>query len=161
MGLRIAGVDMLEGNDGPLVMEVNSSPGFEGIEEATGLDLAGVVVDYIASQVDFPQLDIRQRLTVSSGYGVAEFYVHEGDALIGKTIDETGLRELDIVVLTLTRGTAAIPNPRGTRVLENDDHLLCFGKLDAMRDLMPEQRRRRRRPAVLPLPQDPLAVEGR
>ncbi len=41
MGLRVAGVDMLEGNDGPLVMEVNSSPGLEGIERATGLDIAG------------------------------------------------------------------------------------------------------------------------
>ena len=40
MGLRVAGVDMLESKDGPLVMEVNSSPGFEGLEAATGLDIA-------------------------------------------------------------------------------------------------------------------------
>ena len=46
MGLRVAGVDMLEGNDGPLVMEVNSSPGLEGIEAATNLDVAGAIVDY-------------------------------------------------------------------------------------------------------------------
>ena len=76
MGLRVAGVDMLEGNDGPLVMEVNSSPGLEGIETATGLDVAGAIIDYIANQVAFPEIDVRQRLSVSTGYGVAELLVH-------------------------------------------------------------------------------------
>ena len=47
MGLRVAGVDMLESDHGPLVMEVNSSPGLEGIEGCTGLDIAGVIIDYI------------------------------------------------------------------------------------------------------------------
>jgi ribosomal protein S6--L-glutamate ligase len=67
MGLRIAGVDMLESNDGPSVMEVNSSPGLEGIETATKLDVAGAIVDYIDNQVAFPDIDVRQRLTVSTG----------------------------------------------------------------------------------------------
>ncbi|HIM65491.1 MAG TPA: RimK family alpha-L-glutamate ligase, partial [Acidimicrobiia bacterium] len=63
MGLRVAGVDMLEGRDGPLVMEVNSSPGLEGIEAATGLDVAGAIIDFVDNQVAFPELDVRQRLT--------------------------------------------------------------------------------------------------
>ncbi len=58
MGLRVAGVDMLEGNDGPLVMEVNSSPGLEGIERATDLDVAGAIIDYIDNQVAFPEIDV-------------------------------------------------------------------------------------------------------
>jgi ribosomal protein S6--L-glutamate ligase len=49
MGLKIAGVDLLESRGGPKVLEVNSSPGFEGIEEATGADVAGAVVDYAAA----------------------------------------------------------------------------------------------------------------
>ena len=92
MGLRVAGVDMLESDHGPLVMEVNSSPGLEGIEGATGLDIAGAIVDYIASQVDFPELDVRQRLTVSTGYGVAELVVREGSPMVGKSITETDRR---------------------------------------------------------------------
>ena len=44
-GLQIAGVDMLRSNRGPLVMEVNASPGLEGIEQATGVDVAGAIVD--------------------------------------------------------------------------------------------------------------------
>ena len=47
MGLAIAGVDMLQGAKGPLVMEVNSSPGLEGIEGATGEDIAGKIIEYI------------------------------------------------------------------------------------------------------------------
>jgi ribosomal protein S6--L-glutamate ligase len=47
MGLNFCGVDMLRANHGPVVMEVNSSPGLEGVEEATGLDIAGKVIEYI------------------------------------------------------------------------------------------------------------------
>ncbi len=47
MGLNVAGVDLLRSERGPLVMEVNSSPGLEGIERATGKDVAGLVIDYI------------------------------------------------------------------------------------------------------------------
>ncbi|PIE11410.1 MAG: 30S ribosomal protein S6--L-glutamate ligase [Rhodobacterales bacterium] len=47
MGLNFCGVDMLRSNHGPVVMEVNSSPGLEGIENATGKDIAGLVIDYI------------------------------------------------------------------------------------------------------------------
>ncbi len=156
MGLRVAGVDMLEGADGPLVMEVNSSPGLEGIEGATGLDLAGAIVDYIADQVRFPEIDIRQRLTVSTGYGVAELLVREGADIVGKSITDSGLRDRDITVLTLMRGTRVIPNPKGERLLEPEDRLLCFGKLESMRDLVPERRRRRHQPKVRALPTEPI-----
>jgi ribosomal protein S6--L-glutamate ligase len=44
IGLEVAGVDMLEGKKGPKVMELNSSPGFEGLEKATGADIAGAIV---------------------------------------------------------------------------------------------------------------------
>ncbi len=118
MGLRVAGVDMLESDDGPSVMEVNSSPGLEGIETATKLDVAGAIIDYIDNQVAFPDIDVRQRLTVSTGYGVAELVVHEGAELIGTSIAESGLRERDIAVLTLHRGTSVVPNPNGSRALE-------------------------------------------
>tara|TARA_R110002049_G_scaffold4601_4_gene31915 strand:- start:161058 stop:162284 length:1227 start_codon:yes stop_codon:yes gene_type:complete len=148
MGLRVAGVDMLEGNDGPQVMEVNSSPGLEGIETCTQLDIAGAIVDYIAAQVDFPEIDLRQRLTVSRGYGVTEIHIPDGSDFIGKTIDDSGLPELDINVLTLYRDTSVIPNPRLKRTLEPGDRLLCFGKLEAMRSMVPEKTRRKRRPKV-------------
>ena len=47
LGLGIAGVDLLQSERGPLVMEVNSSPGLEGIEGATGIDIAGKIIEYV------------------------------------------------------------------------------------------------------------------
>jgi len=154
MGLRVAGVDMLEGAHGPLVMEVNSSPGLEGIETATGLDVAGAIIDYIDNQVAFPEIDVRQRLSVSTGYGVAEILVHSASDLVGKTLGESGLRERDITVLTLQRGTTVIPNPKDLHPLQAGDRLLSFGKLEEMRSMIPS--RRRRRSKVKRLPSEPI-----
>jgi ribosomal protein S6--L-glutamate ligase len=47
MGLNVAGVDILRSDRGPLVMEVNSSPGLQGIEGSTGKDIAGMIVEFI------------------------------------------------------------------------------------------------------------------
>jgi len=47
LGLNVAGVDLLRSERGPLVMEVNSSPGLEGIEKACGKDIAGMIVEFI------------------------------------------------------------------------------------------------------------------
>lgn len=46
IGLNVAGVDILRSNHGPVVMEVNSTPGLEGIEEVTGVDIAGLIVQF-------------------------------------------------------------------------------------------------------------------
>lgn len=51
MGLGVAGVDMLQSARGPLILEVNSSPGLEGIERATGQDIAGKIIKYISRNV--------------------------------------------------------------------------------------------------------------
>jgi len=51
MGLNVAGVDLLRSRRGPLVLEVNSSPGLEGIEAATGVDVAGEIIEYLARRV--------------------------------------------------------------------------------------------------------------
>ncbi len=47
MGLNVCGVDMLRSNHGPVVMEVNSSPGLEGVERATGIDVAGKIIEFL------------------------------------------------------------------------------------------------------------------
>lgn len=50
LGLKVAGVDMLQSDRGPLILEVNSSPGLKGIEQATHFDIAGKIIEYIASK---------------------------------------------------------------------------------------------------------------
>jgi ribosomal protein S6--L-glutamate ligase len=51
LGLRLAGVDMIESAEGPMIMEVNSSPGLEGIQKTTGVDVAEAVMEYLEHEV--------------------------------------------------------------------------------------------------------------
>ena len=51
LGLRVAGVDMIESAEGPMVMEVNSSPGLEGVEKATGVDVAGAIIEHMEREL--------------------------------------------------------------------------------------------------------------
>ena len=67
MGLNVAGVDLLRSNHGPVVMEVNSSPGLEGIETATGRDIAGAIVGFIERRV--ADLGSSTRRTQTRGTG--------------------------------------------------------------------------------------------
>jgi len=145
MGLRVAGVDMLEGKDGPVLMEVNSSPGLEGIETATGVDVAGEIIGLIEEEVLFPDIDIRQRLTLQSGYGVMEVPVTEKSDLCGKTVVASKLRDRDVIVLTIQRGSVTIPNPRIDREFLPGDVLLCFGKMLTLRGLAPPSRKKKRK----------------
>lgn len=144
LGLRVAGVDMLEATDGPRVMEVNSSPGLEGIETATGLDVADAIIQHIEEEVLFPEIDIRQRLTLKSGYGILEFGLDEHSELAYRTLKQSRLRDRDIVVINIMRGDVAIPNPGGDHELRPGDVLLCFGKTLSLKALAPHPTRRRR-----------------
>jgi ribosomal protein S6--L-glutamate ligase len=51
LGLRVAGVDLIESDEGPMVMEVNSSPGLEGIQNTTAVDVADAIVEHIEQEV--------------------------------------------------------------------------------------------------------------
>ncbi len=143
LGLRVAGVDLLESDNGPLIIEVNSSPGLQGIEAATGLDVAGAIVDFVSNQVGFPSLDVRQKLGMAAGYGVADIVVGEGSDLVGQSIGESSLRDLDVSVLMVQKNGLVHPNPRRSQILEVNDRLTCFGHLDSMRALAPERRKRK------------------
>lgn len=64
MGLNVAGVDLIRSNHGPLVMEVNSSPGLEGIEAASGKDIAGMIYSFIEKRLQEGNVSTR---TVGKG----------------------------------------------------------------------------------------------
>ncbi len=133
LGLNFAGVDILESVDGPKVMEVNASPGLRGIEMATGIPVAESLIEYVEEQFDFPEIDLRQRLTLDKGYGVAEIPITFDSELTNKTIDETELKDRDILVLSIIRGAATIPNPKSISPLFRGDILLCYGKLSTLK----------------------------
>ncbi len=145
LNLKVAGVDMLEGKEGPVIMEVNSSPGLEGIEGATGIDIAGEIVKYIEQQIQFGNSDIHQRLRLTKGYSVVEFTVEPNSELVGKAVSASGLRERDIVILRIRRGGEQIPNPKGSRELMSGDLLLCYGNQGALKSYLPTLVRKKRK----------------
>ena len=63
MGLNVAGVDMLESITGPKVIDINSSPGLEGVEEATGIDVANAIIEFLEGQYQLKQE--REYLTIN------------------------------------------------------------------------------------------------
>jgi ribosomal protein S6--L-glutamate ligase len=139
MGLRMAGVDMLESHDGPLVLEVNSSPGLEGIEGATGVDVAGHIVEELEHNVLFPDVDLRQRLRLAGGFGIVEFPVHGIEEIENKALRDTTLSERNIHVMSITRHDHVIPNPKGEVVVLKGDKLLCYGDMHELRQLVPHR----------------------
>lgn len=145
MGLRLAGVDMLESQDGPQVMEVNSSPGLEGIERATGVDVAEAIVEHLEELLVFPDIDLRQRLTMKSGYGVAEFQVNRDSTLCNMTIAQSGLRIREVLVLSVKREGITFPAPHGGQEILPGDILVCYGKMLTLKSLIPAKRPRRRK----------------
>ncbi|MEM7052061.1 MAG: RimK family alpha-L-glutamate ligase [Acidobacteriota bacterium] len=138
LGLRVAGVDMLESADGPQVAEVNSSPGLQGIEVTSRIDVAGAILEYVSDQVQFPDLDIRQRLTGSPGYGVAELPVAETSPLVGQTLGDIGLRGAEVTALTVQRGKRLLANPADDLAVAAGDRILCFGRLESIRAILPQ-----------------------
>jgi ribosomal protein S6--L-glutamate ligase len=128
-----------------MVMEVNSSPGLEGIEQSTGIDVASAVVELIEQEVLFPEIDIRQRLSLQNGYGVIEVPIGPGSELARKTIRDSGLRARDVVVLSLTREGIVIPAPRSDREILPGDVLLCYGKSITLKSLAPPRSKRRKK----------------
>jgi len=145
LGLRVAGVDILEGKDGPQVLEVNSSPGLEGVETTTGVDVADAIIEHLEEHIHFPDIDIRQRLTLGHGYSIVELPVGHDSPLAGRVLRDTDLGEREVIVLSIKRGGLVLPAPRGSSKLLSGDLLLCYGKTMILRSLIPPRPLRKRR----------------
>jgi ribosomal protein S6--L-glutamate ligase len=144
LGLRIAGVDILESDRGPLVIEVNSSPGLEGIEGATDVDVAGAIVEFVESECHLPEIDLRQRLAMAHGHGIVELKVAPESALSGRSIADSPLGNEAVRVLTVSHGASITPLPRAAHVMQTGDVLVVFGPSALLRDLAPKLGRRRK-----------------
>ena len=97
---------------------------------------------------------MKEKLSVSKGYGITEILIPKESEYVGKTIGSSGLREKDINALSLHRHGKVFPNPKGDKVLEAEDRILCFGKIEAMKDLIPEKTRKRRKPKIKKLAEE-------
>ena len=122
---------VLEGNDGPLVLEVNSSPGLEGIEKASGVNVAGAIIDYVITESDFSEVNVDQLLKTIPGQGVLSVHLRNHPHLIGSPISE--IFKGDIPVFALSRAGDLIWNPDPEMQLRFRDSLICYGDLEQLR----------------------------
>ncbi len=107
--------------------------------------MAGALVEHIEDQVLFPDVDVKQRLTLDKGYGIAEFYIARDSELRGQRIRDAHLGERDVLVLSILRGSVTIPNPKADTEILLGDQLLCYGKVLTLKSLIPKDRAGRRR----------------
>ena len=133
LGLNIAGVDLLEGANGPLVLEVNSSPGLEGIEKASGVNVAGAIIDYVTSEAVFSEVDLDQLLRTVPGSGVISIQLRNHPSMVGNEISDLFVYDDNVQLIGLSRDSNVIWNPKLDTALRYDDVVICYGELNQLR----------------------------
>ena len=112
-------------------MEVNSSPGLEGIEKASGVNVAAAIIDYVMSESDFNEVNVDQLLRTIPGQGVLSVHMRNHPHLIGLPISEIFKGEMP--VFALSRAGDLIWNPEPDMNLRFGDSLICYGDLSQLR----------------------------
>ena len=150
LGLHIAGVDLLESTNGPLVLEVNSSPGLEGIEKASGVNVAGEIIEYVTSETAFSEVDLDQLLRTVPGAGVLSLQIRNNPVLVGQPLASLFNSNVDIPVFALSRDNSLLWNPSDELQLRYEDVLICYGELTELRSSL--------RQAMLEVPQKAFEI---
>ena len=136
------------GNNGPLVLEVNSSPGLvQDAEKASGVNVAGAIVDYVMEDTAFSEVDIGQLLRTVPGSGVLTTTAQppkDGREATGRGLCLNP-------VFALSRATALVWNPTMTCNPRYDDVLVCYGELTELRASL--------RQAMLGVPREALMFD--
>jgi ribosomal protein S6--L-glutamate ligase len=132
LGLDVAGVDLLESARGPLLLEVNSSPGLEGIEKATGINVAGHIMAHVVETHAFTPIDLNQLLSNKEGYGTLSLKVRRYPELVGRRLGDLMTNDDDGAIAAIGRAGAHIWNPSSDIVLREADELIFYGALDVL-----------------------------
>ena len=88
----------------------------------------------VIKRKDTKPISSEELLVATGGYGVATVRIREDHPLIGKPLHESGLRKEDINVLAILRGSETMPNPSPNIKILKGDEMICFGKLDHIRE---------------------------
>lgn len=82
----------------------------------------------------FQKVSFEELLLATGGYGISRIAVSAGSPVLNKTLAKSGLREQDIMLLATVRGSETIPNPPANMKILLGDELICFGKLENIRN---------------------------
>lgn len=132
LGLDIAGVDLLESARGPLLLEVNSSPGLEGIEKASGVNVAGHIMSHVVEAHAFTPVDLNQLLSNKEGHGTLSLKVRRYPELVGRRLGDLMTFDDDGSIAAIGRAGAHIWNPSEDLVLREADELIFYGAIDIL-----------------------------
>ena len=132
LGLKVCGVDLLEARDGPLVLEVNSSPGLEGIEKASGVNVAGEIIQFIRDDQHFRDISLDNLMTTSKTRGMLTVSPRLHPHLIGAPISDV-LDQVTVNITALARDMEITWNPDPSTLIRFNDVLLLHGNLEELR----------------------------
>ena len=131
LGIEVGGVDLLEGRNGPILLEVNSSPGLEGIEKASKVNVAGKIIDMISQRHRIQSTNLQEVIRHHSGHGALTIRIKDWPEFIGRRI--TDVRMEDSRALTVLRGKEHIWSPDENLVLQPNDELILYGEIVSIR----------------------------
>ncbi|MBN17599.1 MAG: 30S ribosomal protein S6--L-glutamate ligase [Euryarchaeota archaeon] len=132
LGLEVAGVDLLESSRGPLLLEVNSSPGLEGIEKASGVNVAGHIIQHVVESHTYSPVDLGQLLSNKEGHGTLAIRVRKYPELVGRKLGDLITLDDDGMVAAVSRAGAHIWNPSNDMVLREADEIVFYGELEVL-----------------------------
>ena len=82
------------------------------------------------------RVQIEEILQQSEGYGVASVLIEKASHVAGLTLGQSGLRERNLIVLSIERGEGVIPVPKAQSKINVRDRLICYGKLENLKELV-------------------------
>ena len=132
LGLNIAGVDLLEGKNGPLVLEINSSPGLEGIEMASGVNVAEKIIDFLEEDAQFAKISMDQLLLTVPGHGILPLHLVNYPWLVGEKIEDV-FNNSGTNAFALSRDRQLVWEPENELKLRYNDILIFYGDLHQLR----------------------------
>lgn len=133
LGLNVAGVDLLDGRDGPLLLEVNSSPGLQGIEEASEVNVASKIIEYVIESSHFSPANLEPLMRSRKGHGVLRLPIPSSAGVVGKSLEAMFSDFESMPAFALVRHSSLIWQPPSNTLIEGGDELLCFGPLRSLR----------------------------
>ena len=131
LGIEVGGVDLLEGRMGPILLEVNSSPGLEGIEKASGVNVAGHIIEMITKRHKIQSINLDEVVRRRSGFGTVRVLLNVWPQYIGRSISE--VLPPESFVVTIIRGKENIWSANRNLLLQPNDQLILYGPIESIR----------------------------
>jgi len=131
LGIEVGGVDLLEGRMGPILLEVNSSPGLEGIEKASGVNVAAHIIKMITKRHKIQSINLDDVIRGRTGFGTVTVMLNVWPQYIGRSISD--ILPPESFVVTIIRGKENIWSADHDLILQPNDQIILYGPIETIR----------------------------